>query len=173
MDPNQNTPPPNPYAAPQARVQDPTPGEGELASPWLRLGGAMIDGIILLIITWPLSVALVFLLMVVTGEAPTFVVQVMSVFAAFGVFLAVQGYFLNRSGQTIAKKLLNMKIVDENGQKPAFGRLIALRYAPVYAVQILSYFAVIPLLVDALFIFRDDRRRIVDLIAGTRVVMAE
>ncbi len=96
-------------------------------------------------------------------------------FAVFGfiVFVAVQGYFLNQTGQTIAKKLLKMKIVDENGNKPEFVKLIGLRYAVVQLAQIVPFLGFIYFIVDALFIFRDDRRRISDLLAGTRVVMAE
>jgi uncharacterized RDD family membrane protein YckC len=173
MDPNQNTPPPNPYAAPQARVQDPTPGEGELASRWLRLGGAIIDAIILIVVLLP------FIFMFGLGAAMMgeggagYGTQVAGTVLGFVLFVAVQGYFLNQSGQTIAKKLLKMKIVDENGQKPEFVKLIGLRYATIQFVQLIPFLGTILALVDALFIFRDDRRRIVDLIAGTRVVMAE
>lgn len=176
MDPNQNPPqaPHNPYAAPQARVADAAPASGELASRWLRLGGAIIDTIILIIVATPL--ALLFGLgSVFTGQAvePGLMTQVAAVFLAFGVFLAVQGYFLHSSGQTIAKKLLKMRIVDENGQKPEFVRLVGLRYATLQFVQLIPIVGGLIGLVDALFIFREDHRRLVDILAGTRVVMTD
>lgn len=177
MEPNQTPPqaPHNPYSAPQARVADVAPASGELASRWLRLGGAIIDGIILIIVFLPFAF-LFGLGAAFTGqavEAPGFMTQVGSMVLGFVVFLAVQGYFLHTSGQTIAKKLLKMRIVDENGQKPEFVKLVGLRYATVQFVQIIPILGALIGLVDALFIFREDHRRLVDLLAGTRVVMAD
>lgn len=171
MDPNQN-PPPNPYAAPQAAVSDAAPQVGELASPWLRLGGAIIDGLILMVLILPVYFIL-FWTTISSGQQPGLLASVGFTVFGFLVFVAVQGYFLNQSGQTIAKKLLKMKIVDENGNKPEIVKLIGLRYAVVQFAQLVPFLGAIYGLVDALFIFREDRRRISDLLAGTRVVMAE
>lgn len=171
MDPNQ-TPPPNPYAAPQAQVTDVAHTVGELASPWLRLGGYIIDLLILMVLVSPVYFML-FWGAVTSGQQPSFLMGMGFTVFVFIVFVALQGYFLNQSGQTIAKKLLKMKIVDENGNKPEFVKLIGLRYAVVQLAQIVPFLGFIYFLVDALFIFRDDRRRISDLLAGTRVVMAE
>lgn len=171
MDPNQ-TPPPNPYAAPQAQVTDVAPTVGELASPWLRLGGAIIDWLIVGILVLPVIGFYTFSVVAAGGE-PSFLANVGFAILGFVVFVAVQGYFLNQSGQTIAKKLLKMKIVDDNGNKPEFVKMIGLRYAVVQFAQLVPFLGFIYFLVDALFIFRDDRRRISDLLAGTRVVMAE
>lgn len=171
MDPNQ-TPPPNPYAAPQAQVTDVAPTLGELASPWLRLGGAIIDWLIVGILVLPVIGFYTFSVVAAGGE-PSFLANVGFAILGFVVFVAVQGYFLNQSGQTIAKKLLKMKIVDDNGNKPEFVKMIGLRYAVVQFAQLVPFLGFIYFLVDALFIFRDDRRRISDLLAGTRVVMAE
>lgn len=172
MDPNQN-PPSNPYAAPQAAVSDVSvSGVGELASPWLRLGGYIIDILILMVLVSPVYFML-FWGAVTSGQQPGFLTGMGFTVFAFIVFVALQGYFLNQSGQTIAKKLLKMKIVDENGNKPEFVKLIGLRYAVVQLAQIVPFLGFIYFIVDALFIFRDDRRRISDLLAGTRVVMTE
>ncbi len=171
MDPNQN-PPPNPYAAPQAPVSDASAVAGELASPWLRLGGAIIDGLILMILVLPVYFIL-FWGTIAAGQQPGLLANIGFTIFGFIVFVAVQGYFLNQSGQTIAKKLLKMKIVDENGNKPEFVKLIGLRYAVVQFASQVPFIGWIYALVDALFIFREDRRRISDLLAGTRVVMAE
>jgi uncharacterized RDD family membrane protein YckC len=171
MDPNQ-TPPPNPYAAPQAQVTDVVQTVGELASPWLRLGGFIIDWLIVGILVLPVVGFYTFSVVAAGGE-PSFLANVGFAILGFVVFVAVQGYFLNQSGQTIAKKLLKMKIVDEQGNKPEFVKLIGLRYAVVQFAQLVPFLGFIYFLVDALFIFRDDRRRISDLLAGTRVVMAE
>lgn len=171
MDPNQN-PPSNPYAAPQAPVSDVAGHVGELASPWLRLGGAIIDGLILMVLLVPVYLIL-FWGMISSGQQPGFLASAGFTVFGFLAFVALQGYFLNQSGQTIAKKLLKMKIVDENGNKPELVKLIGLRYGVVQLAQLVPFLGAIYGLVDALFIFRDDRRRISDLLAGTRVVMAE
>lgn len=171
MDPNQ-TPPPNPYAAPQAQVTDVAHTVGELASPWLRLGGAIIDLLIQMVVILPIYFML-FWGLVSTGQQPGFLASAGFTIFGFIVFVAIQGYFLNQSGQTIAKKLLKMKIVDENGNKPEFVKLIGLRYGVVQFAQLVPFLGALYGLIDALFIFRDDRRRISDLLAGTRVVMTE
>jgi uncharacterized RDD family membrane protein YckC len=174
MDPNQNPPqaPHNPYSAPQARVTDAGAGAGELASPWLRLGGAIIDNLIVLALVLPVYFIL-FWGMISAGQQPGFLVSVGFGLFAFAAFVAVHGYFLNQSGQTIAKKLLKMKIVDENGNKPEFLKMIGMRYAIVQFANLVPFVGFIYGLVDALFIFRDDRRRISDILAGTRVVMTD
>ena len=78
-----------------------------------------------------------------------------------------QVVLLTRDGQTIGKKLLDIRIVDvETGQNAGFGSNVVMR------AWVNALLNAIPLygLVDILFIFRQDRRCIHDLIAGTRVV---
>jgi uncharacterized RDD family membrane protein YckC len=172
MDPNATPPQHNPYAAPQARVEDAPQGAGELASRWLRLGGVIIDGLIVSIIVLPIYF-LLFWGAIASGVQPGFLAQIGFSIFGFAVFVAVQGYFLYTSGQTIAKKLLKMRIIDEQGQKPEFVRMLGLRYAVFQFVYLIPFVGALIGLVNALFIFRDDRRCLHDLLAGTRVVMAD
>jgi len=81
--------------------------------------------------------------------------------------VACQIYFLSSLGQSIGKKVMGIRIVkNTTGENGGFGtnvlvRLIAngiLGFVPLYS------------LVDVLFIFRQDRRCLHDLIAGTKVV---
>ena len=44
------------------------------------------------------------------------------------LFFALHGWLLYKHGQTIAKKLLGMQIVDEQGRVPPFGKLALRRY---------------------------------------------
>lgn len=87
-------------------------------------------------------------------------------------YLAVNGYFLARDGQTLGKKLVGIKIVRTDGRKAGLGRIVGLRYLP------LGMIGVIPLLggligaVDALFIFRASRQCLHDQLADTIVVNA-
>ena len=83
--------------------------------------------------------------------------------------LAIQAYFLSSAGQTIGKKIIEVKIVRlGTGRNGGFVTNVLLRsivgaYLPG---------AVLPVypLIDAAFLFRDDKRAVHDLIAGTAVV---
>jgi uncharacterized RDD family membrane protein YckC len=77
------------------------------------------------------------------------------------------------SGQTWGKKWLKVKIVDLQGRKPHFARLLFLRYAPTRIVAITPIAGPWIALVDDLLIFREDKRCIHDHLAGTRVVVAD
>ena len=52
---------------------------------------------------------------------------------------------------------------------PSHNRMIGLRYLPFWFAGNVPQLALIPF-VDALFIFRQDRRCLHDLLAGTRVI---
>lgn len=76
---------------------------------------------------------------------------------------------LSANGQTIGKWVLNLQIVKTGtGEIPDPVSSIVIRFI---AAQILL--AIVPFysVIDLLFVFRDDRRCIHDLIAGTEVVL--
>ncbi len=87
-------------------------------------------------------------------------------------FLLINGYSLKKSGQTIGKKRNGIRISDLQGNVPGFTKLILLRYLPLSLFSAISFpiYAPVVSLLDALFIFRGDRRCLHDLLAGTRVV---
>lgn len=164
--------PENPYAAPQATVTDyAESGQLELAGRGMRLVGVIVDGLIMMILVVPLMLVSGYWAMAMSGQQPGFAWQVGMGLAGFISFLLINGYFLNQSGQTVAKKLLGMRIVDLNGNKPEFFRLVGLRYGVGQVIQLIPVLNVIYGLADCLFIFRQDRRCVHDLIAGTRVVV--
>lgn len=163
--------PSNPYAAPQAVVADFTEsGQLELAGRGMRLAGAIVDGLILGLLLIPLMFASGYIQVAMSGQQPGLGWQAGLGVTGFICFLVVNGYLLNKSGQTVAKKLLGMRIVDLNGNKPEFFRLVGLRYGVGQLIALVPIINMVYGLVDALFIFREDRRCIHDLIAGTRVV---
>ena len=90
----------------------------------------------------------------------------------FVLFVLIQGYPLQMTGQTWGKKLLSLKIVDLQGNKPSLADLLLKRYLPTHAIGQLPCVGLIYILVDSLMIFRADQRCLHDLIAGTRVVKA-
>jgi len=159
----------NPYGSPEAVVAD--FAESSLAGRGERLGAAIIDTIILLVIMLPLmffggywQVA-----MSAGGEVP-FLTTVLWALVGLAVFVAVQWVPLNANGQTWGKRMLGIRIVDMDGDKPPIVQLICLRYLPIQLASNIPVIGIVVALVNVLLIFRADRRCGHDLIAGTQVV---
>jgi uncharacterized RDD family membrane protein YckC len=165
---------PNPYSPPQADVADPSPSDGrlELASRWVRLGGAIADGIAVSVITVPTMYLSGYWSDFMSGKQPDLSTQIG--WSAFGflAFIAIHGYFLHRDGQTLAKRLLDIKIVDMQGRKPPFWRLVVLRYLVLQLIYLVPVAGGLVATIGILFIFREDRRPLHDHLAGTQVVVA-
>jgi len=166
----------NPYAPPKAAVRDvPDPdAQTELAGRGIRLLAVILDGIIFgAMVYTPLIFTGLFagLMSARAGHAvaPQFV-GVAGFIACIGaiawIWLTV--LFVARNGQSIAKKLLSIKVVRRDGSKASLGRIFWLRNV------VNAFLSIIPLygLIDVLFIFNDERQCIHDKIADTIVVKA-
>lgn len=164
----------NPYASPNAAIVD-IPSDGpELASFGLRLLGAIIDGLIMMMLIVPLMFATGYISDIMAGKQPDFLDNLKMGAMGFVVFLLVQGYFLNASGQTIGKKILGTKIVTLDNEKPEFVKLILMRYLTIHAISQIPVIGAIFGLVDAIFIFFGNQRQCLhDRFAGTKVIMAK
>ena len=128
-----------------------------LAGRGARLGAKLID-----------AVAFPFLIIVVVGIffALNYVLGLLALLASLA-FLIAQVVLLTRYGQTIGKKALGIRIVlVTTGQNGGFVPNVVLRAWLNFIIGLIPFYS----LVDVLFIFREDRRCIHDLIAGTRVV---
>lgn len=157
----------NPYASPTVDPVIPEidpAGELDLATRWERLLGGIID---LLVEAAPIiAIAMSFSYYNLNPpwfEFSTHVLQIV-------LFVISQGWFLATRSQTIGKVVMRTRIVLLNGQKPSFGRLIALRYVPLWAVNWIPTAGSWIELFNVLFIFRENRRCMHDLLAGTKVV---
>ena len=162
----------NPYSAPQADLAEPEV-ELQLGGRGERLGAVIIDGLMMMAILLPAMFMTGYFSGVMQGVKPSYGMQMLWGVLGFVVFVVVQGYPLSESGQTWGKKLLKLKIVDLQGAKPDFLKLIAMRYGIGAVIQLIPIAGSIYGLVDALFIFREDKRCIHDHLAGTRVVIAK
>ena len=165
----------NPYEAPAAPVADRAQGgPGDLADRSQRFLAALIDTLIGLAfgvaIAWALGIY-GYMFQRPPVQPPRGLVYASSAIG-FAVFLALHGYFLKTYGQTIGKRVIGTRIVGLDGNVLPFGRLILLRYLPMQVAVLVPFAGGILALVDVLFVFRDDRRCLHDLIAGTRVVKA-
>jgi len=170
----------NPYQPPQSDVSNPPPLPGEtseLAGRWERLGAAIVDGLLLLVIMAPLMYFGGYFGAAMEaaqrGQQLGIGQILLWTLIGFVVFVAVQAYPLNLNGQTWGKKLLDIKIVDLAGSKPALATLFVKRYLPIQVISAIPIIGPLFGLVNVLFIFRADKRCIHDLIAGTRVVSAK
>jgi len=85
----------------------------------------------------------------------------------------LQIYLLSTKGQTLGKRWMKIRIIKLDGASPGFVGAVLLRVFVNGLIGAVPYLGGIYGLVDILFIFREDRRCIHDLIAGTRVVMAD
>ncbi len=168
-----STPPPSSqrYAPPTADVADVAVGDGtQLAGRGQRLGGAIIDGVILLGLWWLVGSVTPWNIfspkMAQAGFASMLGMQLVGLL----LFAAVNGYLLATRGQTVAKKLLGMRIVRPDGSAATAGRTIGLRYGVGWLISAIPAVGAFFALIDALLIFRANRRCLHDLIADTIVV---
>jgi uncharacterized RDD family membrane protein YckC len=86
----------------------------------------------------------------------------------FAVWCWLTITYMNRNGQSIAKKMLGIKVVRRDGARASLARLIWLR-------NVLNWFiSIVPLygLLDSLFIFGEARQCLHDKIADTIVIKA-
>jgi uncharacterized RDD family membrane protein YckC len=89
------------------------------------------------------------------------------------ILAIVQLYMLTLRGQTIGKRVMGIKIVNLNDEAlPGFFKIQVLRGLVPGLLAAVPYIGCLFWIVDSCFIFRDDRRCIHDLIAGTKVVVA-
>ncbi len=162
----------NPYQTPSADLSQIPETGVELAGRGARLGAAMIDGILQMLVLFPL----LFLFGVVSSfsDFTTFglVANLLIALGSFAVYVLLNGYLLKQNGQTIGKKLLGLRIVTLDNQLPALPDILLKRQLPWFVVNVIPVIGQFLPLINVLFIFRADRRCLHDQIAGTKVIVA-
>jgi uncharacterized RDD family membrane protein YckC len=165
----------NPYAPPLAAVRDIVDplASAAPAGRSVRLGAAMLDGIIFgALVYLPLLVG------VVIGAAAgqpadngvnaTLVIGGVLALAGLVVWCWFTIIYVKRNGQSIAKKLLGIKVVRTDGTPISLGRIFWLRNVVNSLISIVPLYGI----VDVLFIFGESRQCLHDKIADTIVVRA-
>jgi uncharacterized RDD family membrane protein YckC len=174
---------PNAYAPPKANVADVSPGdELTLASRLARLGAAILDSIII--------GALVYTPLIFTGALSGAMAEVMRTqnsMAFWGVFMSGAGAvsalliigwaiitfrLVAANGQTIAKKLVGIKVVRSDGSRATVARIFWLRNVVNTLISLIPLIGGVYALVDSLFIFTERKQCLHDKIADTIVVNA-
>ena len=160
-----------------------------LASRWLRLGAALLDELLSnfcampgMIMLGPSALMLLYRLATQGRSAlqDSDLEMLTGMSGALGVLLlgvlfcaTIQTWMLAVRGQTVGKRLLGIRIVRvQDDANPGFVHAVVLRsFVPI----LLRAIPVVGLgfwLVDVLCIFREDRRCLHDLIAGTKVTQS-
>ncbi len=161
----------NVYSTPQSQLVDQVDdSEKPLASRWARLGASIIDSIIMMVVLVPVMYLTGGFDGIMEGRQPGFVYSFGIGILSFIVFFAINYRFLVANGQTIGKKVLEIKIVDLNGNVPAFQPQLLIRYAVYLLSGQIPVVGQIFSIVNVLFIFGKEKRCIHDLAAKTKVV---
>jgi uncharacterized RDD family membrane protein YckC len=144
-----------------------------LASRWKRLGGYLIDVFILtcavLPILWPLvgdeDLA---------DEAELSMAFDLTIFVTIhAIWLILNGYLLNKHGQTIGKRIVGTRIVDYKTNKLVpLHKIFFLRYLAILLFCEIPRLGMFIGLASVLFIFKEEKRCFHDIVAGTKVVDA-
>ncbi len=161
----------NPYQTPSAQPSPGADSTAALAGRWQRLAGAIIDGLVGMIIIGPLFYFTGTWASLMQGDAMGLTTTLTWFIVGELVFLALQGYLLFNRQQTIGKWLLNMKIVGVEQDAVPAGKLYGVRYLFMHVLAQVPILNLI-MIIDPLLIFRKDKRCLHDLLAGTRVIEA-
>ena len=176
-----------PQAAPAAREPEPqsiarTQAAPVPASRVMRFCGLVIEGIIWFLL-FCLSIAPSVVLLMPGKERIGLAIACVALLTVL-LYVGFSLHGLYRTGQCISKKMLGMKVVNVDGSRAPLWKIILLRNGLLFLLNMLGGMIyrlyseemvfVIPIygvfLIDALLIFRKDRRTLHDLLAGTIVV---
>ncbi|KLV05495.1 hypothetical protein ABT56_10995 [Photobacterium aquae] len=143
-----------------------------LASRWSRIGASVVDGLVLGIVLLPLAYF--------TGGfdglsqtppvEPSFGYKIVMAVLGFGLYCAVNWKMLKQSGQTVGKKVLNIRVVNIDGSPAKVQDLIFKRYAFMLFLVYIPFIGGLLNLVNLAMIFGKQRRALHDRVAKMRVI---
>jgi uncharacterized RDD family membrane protein YckC len=162
----------NRYAPPRAAVRDVSYASDDPADRGTRFAAALLDSIILAAMVYlPLFVGMF------VGAATAADSGSAGVVVIGGMVLALVGFaawcwltikYVVANGQSIAKKMLGIKVVRSDGSDISLGRIFWLRNFVNALISIIPLYG----LIDVLFIFSESRQCLHDKLADTMVVKA-
>ena len=163
----------NVYQAPESDLETDEMSQGRpLASRWARLGGSIIDAIIMMLILVPLQYFLGAFddlgsdTAMVDGIGYNFIMGLLGVV----VFALINGSLLISKGQTVGKKLVGTQIVDAQTQALVTKDQLIKRYGTYFGFSIIPIVGGILSFVNIIFIFSKTKQCLHDRIGETIVV---
>ncbi|MBN2527718.1 MAG: RDD family protein [Deltaproteobacteria bacterium] len=157
-------------SSPEHRSLSSDEGQGvghrlQLASRGSRLLAYVIDNIISVMLLLPVMQQLGVLAdgVTINGQVTAFLLSFLSI-------VLVHGYLLQTRGQSIGKLIMGIQIVRVDGTRLTLGPIVFRRYLPVQLSGMIPAFGPLLVIMDSIWIFRDDFRCIHDHIAGTVVI---
>jgi len=161
----------NPYRAPQSNLENAAEASIVLVSRGARLGAYIIDLIVILAAYLPM----LFFTGYFDGAmddnwSPSITQEIISTIFVIVIFLIINGHLLSKYGQTVGKRVLGISIRDMQGNLCPFVPMVLKRYVLWVAVEAIPISGGFIALADTLMIFRQDRRCLHDLVAGTQVI---
>ena len=141
-----------------------------LASRYDRFAGAFLDGLILSLIVIPILLALGIFQKGMNEEPLELWMQIVQLALGWIAFFGLNSYLLVTRGQTVGKTIVKTKIINKNEETPDGVSIIGKRYVLPWIISYLPIVGQVFGLVNALFIFRKDRRCLHDHLAGTYVI---
>ena len=175
----------NPYAAPIARVSDVDEvGKQQMAEPQTRLWAYLMDSLLYVLVGLICSALGLMFWELPVSEQLTEDATLAEVFGGIGYMILIVAagvaalfiyncVLLYRNGQTIGKRIFNIKIVRPDGSRASFPRIFFLRLLLQGILQSIPFgVGALYWLIDSLYLLRDDRRCIHDHIADTVVIKA-
>ncbi len=162
----------NPYAAPTEHTDrelsyEAQRGPGHLATLSQRWWGSFLDNLFAGVFLIPGAIVASMSASALGAEDG---MGALLMFGGLVPYVGIQAWLVTSSGQSLGKKLLKTRIVTMNGEPPGFVRGVLLRSWLIVAMNLIPLVNSVVGLVDALFIFRSDRRTLHDHIAGTTVI---
>lgn len=162
----------NPYAPPRGEVRDAAAESLEPAERSQRLGAFLLDGVAGFVMIYLPAL----MLLLATGvlddtveiDDTTLATAGLLCLIGFIAWVWITALLVARNGQTIGKRLLEIKVVRSDGSMASLGRIFWLRNFVNWLLSVIPLYV----LVDLLFIFGERRQCIHDLIADTIVVRA-
>jgi uncharacterized RDD family membrane protein YckC len=164
----------NLYAPPGAVVADigGVDALAERAGPGTRLGATILDGIIFSVMVYLPLIVTVFGMEAAAegGSNPVLIAGGIVTLAGLIAWCWLTIKYVARNGQSIAKKLLHIKVVRRDGSRASVSRIFWLRNVVNTLIGMVPLLGVLYTIVDALFIFAEPRQCLHDKIADTIVV---
>lgn len=143
-----------------------------LADRGTRFLAQLVDGVATLGAMLP-GLIIVFGGQAIAEEEIVVGIGILLAVCGFLAFMIYQWALLAKEGQTVGKRMMNIRIVmEDDGSLPGFGRAVGMRLLLNGLIGGIPYLGACYSLIDILFIFGDDRRCLHDLLAGTIVVEA-